>query len=276
MAATQTIVQPGISAVQNIFVHSVDQTFPESLYKSVGTKAFSVQYIKLFADKDQKAYIIKAWCFQPGSSTIKYQIRIVDEKGKEEAVYVFPGARSTTYIRLEPILVICQTNSKVYVNDQQIPEEVISTSESEIKETGLFVLPSGMTDARLTVLTKAASGYKEIAEKTSVWKDEEVFIQIVAEMLSTGTYKIELSTPNIVYPSGGKKGRISMSGSFYKLGAGYSTSSASQSATGQSSAVQAFMISSEVVRIGKLPTGEYDIVVDIEALGQFIRTLVVK
>jgi len=275
MAITQTVVQPVVKIAQNILVHSVDQTFPESLYKSVGTKTFSVQYIRLFADESQKAYIVKAWYFQPGSSTINYQIRIVDEKSKEEFTYDFPGVRNTTYIRLEPILVICPRNSKIYINNQQIPDEVVITSEN-VNEVGSIILPTGMSDARLTILTKANSGYKEIAQEMSVSKNDEVFIQVVAEMLSTGTYRIDLNNPNIVYPSEGKQGRISMNGSFYKIGAGPSTSSTSQSSTGQSSTVQPFLISSDMVQIGKLPAGEYSILVNIEGLGQFNRKLVVK
>ncbi|HOH53948.1 MAG TPA: hypothetical protein PLN23_07070, partial [Fervidobacterium sp.] len=88
----EPVVQP-VSQNVNVFVHSVDQTFPESLYKSIGTKTFNVQYIKLFADTEKKGYIVKAWYFQPGNSTMNYLIRIVDEKAKRELSYSFPGMR---------------------------------------------------------------------------------------------------------------------------------------------------------------------------------------
>jgi len=123
---SEPVVQPVTQNVNvNVFVHSVDQTFPESLYKSVGTKTFNVQYIKLFVDSEKKGYIVKAWYFQPGNSTMSYLIRIVDEKTKREFSYSFPGMRNTTYINLNPVLVICPVDFKIYVNNQPLPDEAI-------------------------------------------------------------------------------------------------------------------------------------------------------
>jgi len=260
---SEPVIQPVTQNVNvNVLAHSVDQTFPESLYKSVGTKTFNVQYIKLFADKEQKSYIIKAWYFQPGNSTMNYQIRIVDEKAKKEFVYSFPGVRSTTYIRLEPVLVICPVSFKVYVNNQQIPDEVISSKDGE-DSLGLIGLPSDVGGAMLRILTRTESGYKDISEGTAVSKNDEILLQIVAGTFPTGGYRIELDDPDIVYPVTGKRGKITITGKFHKPGKGdYVT--------------QAFTTPSETVQIGKLPGGEYDIIAVIEGLGQLMRTLIVK
>ena len=258
---SEPVVQP-VPQSMNILVHSVDQTFPESLYKSIGTKTFNVQYIKLFVDTEKKGYIIKAWYFQPGNSTINYLVRIVDEKTKREFSYNFPGIRNTTYIRLNPILIVCPTDFKIYVNNQPIPDETVPSKGDE-DNIGLIGLPSDVGGAMLRILTRADSGYKEVSEGIAVSKNDEISIQIIAGTFPTGGYRIELDEPDIVYPLSGKRGKITISGTFYKPSKGdYVT--------------QAFTTPSKTVQIGKLSAGEYDIVVNVQDLGEFIRTLTVK
>jgi len=258
---SEPVVQPVPQSV-NIFVHSVDQTFPESLYKSIGTKTFNVQYIKLFVDTEKKGYIIKAWYFQPGNSTMNYLVRIVDEKTKREFSYNFPGIRNTTYIRLNPVLIVCPTDFKIYVNNQPIPDETVPSKGDE-DNIGLIGLPSDVGGAMLRILTRADSGYKEVSEGIAVSKNDEISIQIIAGTFPTGGYRIELDEPDIVYPLSGKRGKITISGTFYKPSKGdYVT--------------QAFTTPSKTVQIGKLSAGEYDIVVNVQDLGEFIRTLTVK
>lgn len=259
---SEPVAQPVTQNVNvNVFVHSVDQTFPESLYKSVGTKTFNVQYIKLFVDGEKKGYIVKAWYFQPGNSTMSYLIRIVDEKTKREFSYSFPGMRNTTYINLNPVLVICPVDFKIYVNNQPLPDEAIPSKGKE--DAGLIGLPSDVGGAMLRILVRADSGYREVSEGTAVSKNDEISIQIVAGTFPTGGYRIELDEPDILYPLSGKRGKITITGTFYKPGKGdYVT--------------QAFTTPSKTIQIGKLPTGEYDIAVNIQGLGEFIRTLMVK
>ncbi len=258
---SEPVVQP-VPQSMNILVHSVDQTFPESLYKSIGTKTFNVQYIKLFVDTEKKGYIIKAWYFQPGNSTMNYLVRIVDEKTKREFSYNFPGIRNTTYIRLNPILIVCPTDFKIYVNNQPIPDETLPSKGDE-DNIGLIGLPSDVGGAMLRILTRADSGYREVSEGIAVSKNDEISIQIIAGTFPTGGYRIELDEPDIVYPLSGKRGKITISGTFYKPSKGdYVT--------------QAFTTPSKTVQIGKLPAGEYDIVVNVQDLGEFIRTLTVK
>jgi len=258
---SEPVVQP-VPQSMNILVHSVDQTFPESLYKSIGTKTFNVQYIKLFVDAEKKGYIIKAWYFQPGNSTINYLVRIVDEKTKREFSYNFPGIRNTTYIRLNPVLIVCPTDFKIYVNNQPIPDETLPSKGDE-DNIGLIGLPSDVGGAMLRILTRADSGYREVSEGIAVSKNDEISIQIIAGTFPTGGYRIELDEPDIVYPLSGKRGKITISGTFYKPSKGdYVT--------------QAFTTPSKTVQIGKLPAGEYDIVVNVQDLGEFIRTLTVK
>jgi len=258
---SEPVVQP-VPQSMNILVHSVDQTFPESLYKSIGTKTFNVQYIKLFADTEKKGYIVKAWYFQPGNSTMNYLVRIVDEKTKREFSYNFPGIRNTTYIRLNPILIVCPTDFKIYVNNQPIPDETLPSKGDE-DNIGLIGLPSDVGGAMLRILTRADSGYREVSEGIAVSKNDEISIQIIAGTFPTGGYRIELDEPDIVYPLSGKRGKITISGTFYKPSKGdYVT--------------QAFTTPSKTVQIGKLPAGEYDIVVNVQDLGEFIRTLTVK
>ena len=257
----EPVVQP-VSQNVNVFVHSVDQTFPESLYKSIGTKTFNVQYIKLFADTEKKGYIVKAWYFQPGNSTLNYLIKIVDEKAKRELSYSFPGMRNATYIRLNPVLVVCPVDFKIYVNNQPLPDEAIQP-RNENDGTGLVGLPSDVGGAMLRILVRADSGYREISEGIAVSKNDEISIQIIAGTFPTGGYRIELDEPDIIYPLAGKRGKITIGGTFYKPAKGdYVT--------------QAFTTPSKTIQIGKLPTGEYDIVVNVQDLGEFIRTLTVK
>lgn len=248
----------GFSQSVQILVKNVEASFPDSLFKSTGSKTFNVQYIKLFSDAEAKGYIIKAWYFQPGTGTMVFKVRLVDEKNKKEYSYDFQGIRDKSYVRLKNVLVICPSNFKIYVNNEVIPEEKAVGSEIVIPE------PVGeVGDKMLKILQRTASGFMEIPENAAASKDEEVIVQIIAGTFPTGGYRIELDEPDIIFPMTGKRGKITITGTFYRPGKG-------------DMVTQAFTTPTKSVSLGKLPAGEYDLYINVKDLGEFYRTLVVK
>ncbi|ODN31421.1 protease complex subunit PrcB family protein [Fervidobacterium thailandense] len=242
-----------------VLVRQITPTFPDSLYKSVGTRTFNVQYIQLFLEQDYKAYIVKAWRFQPTGAAFNYIVKLVDPVSKKEYVYQFPGIRSASYVRLAPVLVICPQNFRIFINEQELPYETYSTPQqgAEIPVVGDFGGPI------VRILRRMTNTFEEISEGVSVSKQDELFIQIVAGTFPTGGYSIEVQEPDIVYPVSGKRGRITIVGKFLRPGKG-------------DVVTQAFTTPTKTVEIGKLPAGEYDIIVKIDGLGEFLRTLTVK
>lgn len=244
-----------------ILVKSVDASLPDSLFKSTGSKTFNIQYLKLFSDNEAKAYIIKAWYFQPSNvfgGNLKFKMKFVDEKNKKEHIYEFQGIKDRSYFRLKPIFVLCPSNMKIFINDVLIPEE-----KSKNEEMIIPVQTGDLGGAIMKVLQRAGSGYREISENDFASKDEEIFIQIIAGTFPTGGYRLELNEPDIVFPITGKRGKITITGKFYRPGKG-------------DMVTQAFTTPSKTISLGKLPVGEYDIYVNIEDLGEFISTLKVK
>lgn len=245
--------------VKFVLVRQITPTLPESLYKSVGSKTFNVQYVQLFLEQDYKAYIVKAWRFQPTGTTFTYTVKLVDPTTKKEYVYQFPGTRSTSYVRLSPVLVICPQNFRIFVNEQELPYETYSKPQQgvEIPVVGDFGGPT------MRVLRRTANTFEEVSEGVSVSKQDDLFIQIVAGTFPTGGYSIEVQEPDIVYPVSGKRGRITIMGRFIRPGKG-------------DMVTQAFTTPTKTIEIGKLPSGEYDIIARIEGLGEFFRALTVK
>lgn len=248
----------GFSQPVQILVKSVDASFPDSLFKSTGSKTFNVQYIKLFSDAEAKGYIVKAWYFLPGTGTIVFKVRFVDEKNKKEYLYDFQGIRDKSYIRLKTLLLICPSNFKIYVNNEVIPEEKT--------EDNVIVVPEPIGEVggkMLRILQRTASGFMEIPEGANASKDEEIIVQIIAGTFPTGGYRIEVDEPDIVYPVTGKRGKITITGTFYRPGKG-------------DIVTQAFTTPTKSVSLGKLPAGEYDLYINVKDLGDFYRTLIVK
>lgn len=244
-----------------ILVKPIDASLPDSLFKSTGSKTFNIQYLKLFSDNEAKAYIIKAWYFQPSSATggiFKFKVKLVEEKSKKEYIYEFQGIRDKSYFRLKQIFVLCPSSVKIFVNDEFIPEE-----KDKSEEIIVPVQTGDLGGAIMKVLQRTGSGYREISESDFASKDEEIFIQIVAGTFPTGGYRLELNEPDIVFPITGKRGKITITGKFYRPGKG-------------DMVTQAFTTPSKTISLGKLPVGEYDIYVNIEDLGEFISTLKVK
>lgn len=244
-----------------ILVKPIDASLPDSLFKSTGSKTFNIQYLKLFSDNEAKAYIIKAWYFQPSNvfgGNLKFKMKFVDEKNKKEHIYEFQGIKDRSYFRLKPIFVLCPSNMKIFINDVLIPEE-----KSKNEEMIIPVQTGDLGGAIMKVLQRAGSGYREISENDFASKDEEIFIQIIAGTFPTGGYRLELNEPDIVFPITGKRGKITITGKFYRPGKG-------------DMVTQAFTTPSKTISLGKLPVGEYDIYVNIEDLGEFISTLKVK
>jgi len=234
-------------------------TLPEALYKSVGSKMFSVQYILLFLEQDYKAYIVKAWSFKPTGPTFTYNIKLINPTNKKEYVYQFQGTRSTSYIRLAPILVVCPQSFRIFVNEQELPYETYNSQQQGVEKP----LVGDFGGATMRVLRRTEKAFEEVSEGVSVSKQDEIFIQIVAGTFPTGGYSIEVQEPDIVYPVSGKRGRITIVGRFIRPGKG-------------DIVTQAFTTPIKTVQIGRLPAGEYDIVVKIADLGEFFRTLTVK
>lgn len=242
------------------FVKAFDASFPDSLYKSVGTKTFNVQYIKLFSDESGKGYIVKAWHFLPGNQIVNFKIRLVDEKNKKEYLYEFIGTRDKSYVRLKNILVLCPSNFRIFVNDQEVPDDFKKISEGLGEGKMLGDILEG---AMVRILQRSGTTFKEIQQGEVGSKDEEVVIQIVAGTFPTGGYSIQLNEPDIVFPVAGKRGKITITGTFVKPGKG-------------DMVTQAFTTPTKNVSLGKLPVGEYDLYVNIENLGEFLLTLSIK
>lgn len=239
-----------------IFVKAVDVSLPDSLYKSVGTKTFNVQYVKLFSDDFGKGYIVKAWHFLQGTQTVNFKVRIIDEKNKKEYVFEFPGTRDKSYIRMKNILILCPVNLKIFINNQEIPDELKKISEG----IGGGQMIEG---AMVRILQKSGSTFNEIQQGVSASRSEEIIVQIVAGTFPTGGYSIEVNEPDIVFPISGKKGYITITGKFHRPGKG-------------DMVTQAFTTPTKNVSLGKLPAGEYEICVNIEGLGEFSIVLNVK
>lgn len=243
-----------------ILVRSIDVSIPDALFKSTGSKTFNVQYIKLFSDLEGKGYIVKAWYFQPGTGIMNFKLRLVDEKGKKEYSYEFQGIRDKSYIRMKNILVICPANFKIYINNELIPEEKPSTSDIIPEPTASAGEVGG---AMVKILQRTVSGFAEISSGMTASKDEEVIVQIIAGTFPTGGYRIEVDEPDIVYPVAGKRGKITITGVFYRPGKGEMVT-------------QAFTTPTKSVPLGKLPSGDYDLHVKIKDLGEFYLTFSVK
>lgn len=243
-----------------IFVKPVDVSFPDSLYKSVGTKTFNVQYIKLFSDESGKGYIVKAWYFQPGNQIVNFKIRLIDEKNKKEYIYEFTGTRDKSYVRLKNILVLCPSNFRIFVNDQEVPDDFKKVSDG----LGGDKMPGDiLKGAMVRILQRSGTTFKEIQQGEVGSKDEEIILQIIAGTFPTGGYSIQLNEPDIVFPIAGKRGKITITGIFVRPGKG-------------DMVTQAFTTPTNNVSLGKLPVGEYDIYVNIENLGEFLLTLSIK
>lgn len=245
--------------IKFVLVRQIMATLPEALYKSVGSKTFNVQYVLLFLEQDYKAYIVKAWSFKPTGPTFTYNIKLIDPTSKKEYAYQFPGTRSTSYIRLAPILVVCPQNFRIFVNEQELPYETYNSQQQGVE----IPLVGDFGGATMRVLRRTEKAFEEVSEGVSVSKQDEIFIQIVAGTFPTGGYSIEVQEPDIVYPVSGKRGRITIVGRFIRPGKG-------------DIVTQAFTTPTKTVQIGRLPAGEYDIVVKIADLGEFFRTLTVK
>ncbi|MGC8820999.1 MAG: protease complex subunit PrcB family protein [Fervidobacterium sp.] len=244
-------------AQQFVIVKTVEASLPDSLYKSTGTKTFNVQYLKLFSE-DVKAYIIKAWYFKPGNDVIKFDVKILDESAKKEYKYEFRGIRDRSYIRLKPIFVLCPSNMKIYINNVLIPEEREKNPEEAVSPTA-----SDIGGPMVRILQRSNDSFKEITEGMYATSSEEIFVQIIAGTFPTGGYRIELDDPDIVFPVSEKRGKITITGTFYRPGKG-------------DMVTQAFTTPSKTISLGKLPEGDYDIYVNIKDLGEFLATLRVK
>jgi len=246
-----------------IFVKKISVNFPEYLFKSVGSKTSSVQYIKLFKDKESKGYILKAWVFQPVSTKqtgVNYKIRTVSPDGKSEYFEELAGVRDGSYVRLPQLLVIIPAKYTLYVNSQVIDGEKNGSSNGGDLNVPIF---GDSEKAGIRLLLRTATGYREVSDDEQISKDDVVLLQIVAGRFPTGGYRIELNEPDIVYPVGSKPGKITFTGTFYRP-------------KPTDMVTQAFTTPSKTVEIGKLPAGQYEIVVDIKDLGEFRKVLNVK
>lgn len=246
-----------------IFVKKISVSFPEYLFKSVGSKTSSVQYIKLFEDKESKGYILKAWVFQPVSTKqtgVNYKIRAVSPDGKSEYFEELAGVRDGSYVRLPQLLVIIPAKYTLYVNSQVIDGEKNDSSNGGDLNVPIF---GDSEQAGIRLLLRTATGYREVSDDEQISKDDVVLLQIVAGRFPTGGYRIELNEPDIVYPVGNNPGKITFTGTFYRP-------------KPTDMVTQAFTTPSKTVEIGKLPAGQYEIVVDIKDLGEFRKVLNVK
>lgn len=254
-----TVVFSVLSFAQGIelFVKKLTTTLPEYLFKSVGTKTFSVQYVKLFEDDESKGYILKAWVFQPLSTqqaNTFFKIRAVSFDGKKEYTEEIAGIRDKNYIRLPLILVILPAKYTLYVNSQVV-EQPKPTTGGEVS----VPIYGDKESANIKLLVRTQTGYRAIAEGEEVSKDDVIFLQVIAGTFPTGGYRIELNEPDIVYPVGKNPGKITVTGTFYKPGPG-------------DMVTQAFTTPTKTIELGKFPAGMYEVIVDIKNLGEF-RTI---
>jgi len=243
-------------------IKQLEVSFPDHIFKTVGTKTFNVQYIKLFEDKESKGYLIKAWTFQPLTTSAASQKELVYKVtftyGKEEYSYQINGVRDKSYVRMPLLLVMCPAKYTISVNSQVIPEEK-KTSGGEAEVPILEQIEGAM----LRVLKHADTKYVEISEGVPASKDDYLFVQIIAGTFPTGGYRIEVNEPDIVYPVGNNPGKITITGTFYRPKPG-------------DMVTQAFTTPTKTVEIGKLPAGQYEVIITIKDLGEFRRVLVVK
>jgi hypothetical protein len=254
-----TVVFSVLSFAQGIelFVKKLTTTLPEYLFKSVGTRTFSVQYIKLFEDDESKGYILKAWLFQPlttQQTNTSFKIRAISPDGKKEFTEEIAGTRDRSYIRLPLILVILPAKYTLYVNSQVV-EQPKPTTGGEVS----VPIYGDKESANIKLLVRTQTGYRAIAEGEEVSKDDVIFLQVIAGTFPTGGYRIELNEPDIVYPVGKNPGKITVTGTFYKPGPG-------------DMVTQAFTTPTKTIELGKFPAGMYEVIVDIKNLGEF-RTI---
>ncbi|MGQ9856931.1 MAG: protease complex subunit PrcB family protein [Fervidobacterium sp.] len=249
---------------QSILIKQLNVSFPDHLFKTVGTKTFNVQYIKLFEDRESKGYLIKAWTFQPvtASTTSQKEIsyKLAFSYGKEEYSYQINGVRDKSYVRMPLLLVICPAKYVISINSQVIPEEKEEKTVGGEVEVPIGVQSEG---AMVRILKRLDAKYAEITEGTSASKDDYLLIQIVAGTFPTGGYRIEVNEPDIIYPVGNNPGKITITGTFYRPKPG-------------DMVTQAFTTPTKTVEIGKLPAGQYEVIITIKDLGEFRRILVVK
>jgi hypothetical protein len=258
-----TVVFSVVSFAQGteLFVKKLTTTLPEYLFKSVGTKTFSVQYIKLFEDDESKGYILKAWVFQPISTqqtNTSFKIRAVSFDGKKEYTEEIVGIHDKNYIRLPLILVILPAKYTLYVNSQVV-EQPKPTTGGEIS----VPIYGDKESADIKILVRTQAGYRVISEGEEVSKDDIVLLQVIAGTFPTGGYRIELNEPDIVYPVGKNPGKITVTGTFYKPGPG-------------DMVTQAFTTPTKTIELGKFPSGMYEVIVDIKNLGEFRAVFNVK
>jgi len=240
-----------------LFVKKLTTTLPEYLFKSVGTRTFSVQYIKLFEDEESKGYILKAWLFQPlttQQTNTSFKIRAISPDGKKEYTEEIAGTRDKSYIRLPLILVILPAKYTLYVNSQVV-EQPKPTTGGEVS----VPIYGDKESANIKLLVRTQTGYRAIDEGEEVSKDDVIFLQVIAGTFPTGGYRIELNEPDIIYPVGKNPGKITVTGTFYKPGPG-------------DMVTQAFTTPTKTIELGKFPAGMYEVIVDIKNLGEF-RTL---
>lgn len=240
-----------------LFVKKLTTTLPEYLFKSVGTRTFSVQYIKLFEDEESKGYILKAWLFQPlttQQTNTSFKIRAISPDGKKEYTEEIAGTRDKSYIRLPLILVILPAKYTLYVNSQVV-EQPKPTTGGEVS----VPIYGDKESANIKLLVRTQTGYRAIDEGEEVSKDDVIFLQVIAGTFPTGGYRIELNEPDIVYPVGKNPGKITVTGTFYKPGPG-------------DMVTQAFTTPTKTIELGKFPAGMYEVIVDIKNLGEF-RTI---
>lgn len=254
-----TVVFSVLSFAQGteLFVKKLNTTLPEYLFKSVGTRTFSVQYIKLFEDDESKGYILKAWLFQPlttQQTNTSFKIRAISPDGKKEFTEEIAGTRDRSYIRLPLILVILPAKYTLYVNSQVV-EQPKPTTGGEVS----VPIYGDKESANIKLLVRTQTGYRAIAEGEEVSKDDVIFLQVIAGTFPTGGYRIELNEPDIVYPVGKNPGKITVTGTFYKPGPG-------------DMVTQAFTTPTKTIELGKFPAGMYEVIVDIKNLGEF-RTI---
>jgi len=249
--------------VSGLFVKNVNVSFPEYLFKSVGSKTFSVQYIKLYEDNESKGFLVKAWTFQSVTmrqTSVNYKIRALSQDGKSEYSQEISGVRDKSYVRLPLVLVILPAKYTLYINNQIIEESKPSSSNGGDLKVPIF---GDSEQAGIRLLLRTTTGYREISEAEQISKDDVVLLQIVAGTFPTGGYRIELNEPDIVYPVGKNFGKITVNGTFYRP-------------KPTDMVTQAFTTPSKTIEIGKLPTGQYEIIVNVKDLGEFRRILTVK
>ncbi|WP_448378673.1 protease complex subunit PrcB family protein [Fervidobacterium sp.] len=240
-----------------LFVKKLTTTLPEYLFKPVGTKTFSVQYVKLFEDDESKGYILKAWLFQPltqQQTNASFKIRAVSPDGKKEYTEEIAGTRDKNYIRLPLILVILPAKYTLYVNSLVV-EQPKPTTGGEVS----VPIYGDRETANIKILVRTQAGYRVISEGEEISKDDLVLLQVIAGTFPTGGYRIELNEPDIVYPVGKNPGKITVTGTFYKPGPG-------------DMVTQAFTTPTKTIELGKFPSGMYEVIVDIKNLGEF-RTI---